>query len=39
MNSPAKEWKSYDEQVEILRSRGMVIHDDEQVKTLLSRIG
>lgn len=35
----AKEWKSYDEQVEILCSRGMIINDPEFAKKMLARIG
>lgn len=39
MNAPVKQWKSYDEQIEILRARGMIINDAQQAKILLSRIG
>lgn len=39
MNTDVKEWKSYDEQIEILLSRGMLIDDRNQAKNLLARIG
>lgn len=39
MRFPVKEWKSYDEQIDILCSRGMIIDDREYAKEILSRIG
>lgn len=35
----AKEWKSYEEQIEILRSRDMIIDDEEEAKRLLVFVG
>lgn len=36
---PAKDWKSYEEQMEILRSRGMIIDDESEAKRFLGRVG
>lgn len=38
-SAPVKEWKSYDEQLDILCARGMIINDAPLAKTLLARIG
>lgn len=37
-NSP-KEWKSYQEQIAILQSRGMIIDDEREAENCLKRIG
>lgn len=34
-----KDWKSTDEQVEIIKSRGMVIHDEDEARHFLNRLG
>ncbi len=39
MTHDVKEWKSYDEQIEILRSRGMGVDDAEEAKHFLQRVG
>lgn len=39
MKHTAKEWKSYDEQIELLRSRGMIIDNEGDAKHFLQRVG
>lgn len=36
---PAKDWKTVDEQIAILRDRGMAINDDARAALFLSRVG
>lgn len=38
-NAPSKNWKSIDEQIDILRRRGMVIDNDARAGLFLSRVG
>ena len=39
MNHTAKDWRSIDEKIEIIRSRGMVIEDDDEAAHFLRRVG
>ncbi len=39
MALPPKEWKAFDEQIEILRARGMVVDDQEYARHFLKRVG
>ena len=39
MNQRAKNWKSIDEQIEIIRSRGMIIDDKQHAAHFLQRVG
>jgi len=39
MTAQVKPWKSIDEQLEILRSRGLEIEDDDRAKRYLTRLG
>jgi len=38
-NPHTKNWKSIDEQIEILRDRGMIIEDNDHARLFLSRVG
>ncbi|PHS75052.1 MAG: abortive phage resistance protein [Robiginitomaculum sp.] len=39
MVNSVKEWKSIDEQIALIRGRGMIVDDEEQAQHLLRRVG
>lgn len=39
MALPPKEWKAFDEQMEVLRARGMIVDDQEYARHFLKRVG
>lgn len=39
MNRPAKDWKTIDEQIEIIHSRGMTIDNEKEAAQFLMRVG
>lgn len=39
MSNDAKDWKSFEEQIEILQSRGMIIDDKNEALQFLERVG
>lgn len=39
LNKPAKDWKSTDEQLEIIRSRGLIISNEDEATHFLRRVG